>query len=309
MEQHKWAKSSEAQYSKYVKFCEEHGLNPIPPSLLSIAGYLTDFSRRNKGSTKSLSNVKSQLKTRLAMRGIGWLSQGEEAQLRALIAEMRLADSTVVNRKLPLTLDLIERIIVELDLGFDPQLLLATILATGHDGLFRLGELCSGIRASEVTWWVHRKGFTVSLFRTKTHRSSGAIGVDVGDHASPFSAVKLLRLWWDHRGLDKRPDAFVFPSIKRRNVCEEAGSVTADWVRKIIKESVASLGLDPARFSGHSLRAGGATDLFVARVPYFLIKKMGRWKSDAAMLYYRSEDDVNAAVQAAFSSLSVLGNK
>ena len=40
--------------------------------------------------------------------------------------------------------------------------------------------------------------------------------------------------------------------------------------------------------------------MFVVRVPYFLIKKMGRWRSDAAMLYYRSEEDVCLAVAAAF---------
>jgi hypothetical protein len=43
--------------------------------------------------------------------------------------------------------------------------------------------------------------------------------------------------------------------------------------------------------SGHFLRSGGATGLFVERAPYPMIKKMGRWKSDAAMLYYRSTED------------------
>ena len=68
----------------------------------------------------------------------------------------------------------------------------------------------------------------------------------------------------------------------------------------MIKRRAVKAGLTPDSFSGHSLRAGGATDLFVARVPYFLIKKMGRWRSDAAMLYYRSEEDVCLAVAAAF---------
>ena len=57
----------------------------------------------------------------------------------------------------------------------------------------------------------------------------------------------------------------------------------------------------PEQYSGHSLRAGGATDLFVARTPYYLIKKAGRWKSDAAMLYYRCDEDVCKAVAAAFT--------
>ena len=49
-----------------------------------------------------------------------------------------------------------------------------------------------------------------------------------------------------------------------------------------------------------TLCAGSATDLFVARVPYFIIKRMGRWSSDAAMIYYRHEEDVVETVAAAF---------
>ncbi len=75
------------------------------------------------------------------------------------------------------------------------------------------------------------------------------------------------------------------------------------YFRKLIKLAVASIGLDPSKFSGHSLRSGGATDLFEARVPYHIIKKMGRWKSDAAMRYYRSEEDVLKAVRKAFNRM------
>jgi hypothetical protein len=68
--------------------------------------------------------------------------------------------------------------------------------------------------------------------------------------------------------------------------------MTDDFVLSIIKSSVSALGLDPNRFSGHSLRAGGATDLFTSRISYWVIKKMGRWTSDDALKYYRSEEDV-----------------
>jgi hypothetical protein len=63
---------------------------------------------------------------------------------------------------------------------------------------------------------------------------------------------------------------------------------------------VASIGLDPSKFSGHSLRGGGATDLFARCIPYYVIKKMGRWTSDAALLYFRSEADVARIAAQAF---------
>jgi integrase len=80
--------------------------------------------------------------------------------------------------------------------------------------------------------------------------------------------------------------------------------MSGNYFRKAIKQPVVSVGLDPRQFSGHSLRSGGATDLFEARVAYHIIKKMGRWKLEAAIRYYRCEDDVIRAVKKAFSRMS-----
>ena len=71
-----------------------------------------------------------------------------------------------------------------------------------------------------------------------------------------------------------------------------------------IKRSVASLGLNPSLYSCHSLRAGGATDLFTARVPYPIIKTMGRWKSDVAIIYFRDQDDMSRAVFKGFQRVA-----
>ena len=67
-----------------------------------------------------------------------------------------------------------------------------------------------------------------------------------------------------------------------------------------VKRAVEMLGLAKEDYSGHSLRAGGATDIFVARTPYYVIKKIGRWLTDSAMIYYRHEEDVAVAIHRAF---------
>lgn len=70
-----------------------------------------------------------------------------------------------------------------------------------------------------------------------------------------------------------------------------------------LKKLVSLLDLDPSQFSGHSLRAGGATDLFLARVPYGIIKKMGRWKSNCFLIYFRDDEHVAIHVAAGFARL------
>ena len=294
-----------AQMRRYEEHCTKLRLPAYPPSYDSVGSYLVGFVQRNQGSTKSLANVKSHLKTMATRKGLGWLSPTEAARLTALEAELRLEDHGGTERKLPLTMRLLVRIIGQLDLTVESELLAATLMAMGHDGLLRGGELCSGLRKEDFVWWADGSGVSLLLQRTKTHRSGGAVKVDIPDHELPFSAVKLLRRWWERRRLGEMPDrTIVFPDVVGRSQTFGEGTISLDWVRNRIKAAVAKLGLDPKRYSGHSMRAGGATDLFVARVPYHIIKKMGRWSTDAAMIYYRADEDVRRSVRRAFSRVA-----
>ena len=47
------------------------------------------------------------------------------------------------------------------------------------------------------------------------------------------------------------------------------------------------IGRNPERFSSHSFRKGGAVSLQESRVEDSLVRRMGRWKSDAFHLYVR----------------------
>ena len=76
-----------------------------------------------------------------------------------------------------------------------------------------------------------------------------------------------------------------FPKRLSATHFDWAASLSYDSLVSRIKLVAQRLGLPVDDYSGHSLRAGGAADLFIARVPYFIIKKMGRWSSNAAMVY------------------------
>ena len=115
-----------------------------------------------------------------------------------------------------------------------------------------------------------------------------------------------MRKWFHNMNLWELTDRMLFPSRRGKSTILWDKTISQSWFRKIIKTLADKAGYDGSKYSGHSLRAGGATDLFVSRVPYFLIKKMGRWKSDAAMLYYRCEEDLVEAVGGAFDGLAKL---
>ena len=92
------------------------------------------------------------------------------------------------------------------------------------------------------------------------------------------SAVASLRRYFDAFdlwGADEH--AFVFDMSNK-----------ASFVSRI-KALVNKAGID-GDYAGHSFRSGGASDLYAANVPIASIMKLGRWQSNAALLYLRCEE-------------------
>lgn len=59
------------------------------------------------------------------------------------------------------------------------------------------------------------------------------------------------------------------------------GGITSDDVSKVVKQAARHAGLDPERFSTHSVRIGGATALLNSGADRLVIKLLGRWLSNA----------------------------
>jgi integrase len=76
--------------------------------------------------------------------------------------------------------------------------------------------------------------------------------------------------------------AAVFLSRAQRPCC-----VTAARVAQVIQAAARRRGEDPRQFRTHSLRAGGATNMYRAGVDALTIQFHGRWASDAFKLYTR----------------------
>lgn len=64
-------------------------------------------------------------------------------------------------------------------------------------------------------------------------------------------------------------------------------------VVQAIKAAAAAVGEDPKNFGSHSLRSGGATALFNAGVDSLVVKKFGRWRSDAVERYTAIKSDIS----------------
>uniref|UniRef100_A0A1X7SJB1 Tyr recombinase domain-containing protein n=1 Tax=Amphimedon queenslandica TaxID=400682 RepID=A0A1X7SJB1_AMPQE len=58
-----------------------------------------------------------------------------------------------------------------------------------------------------------------------------------------------------------------------------------------VRKALAEVGKNPDCFAGHSFRIGAATTAAAAGVPAHIIKHLGRWSSDAYLLYVRADSD------------------
>ena len=266
-----------------------------------MGDFLVAFQLRNSGNTASLPGLLSNLRTQYRMRGLQFLSDAGEAAVAALLADLKLADTTPSRARWALRFRLMVQFISRWDLSDTTQLQEAAALTFAQNALLRTKEATSRLRAVDFVW--KKYSVVVHLPATKTVRSGKGVYVEVHESGHPLSGVQLLRRLWAVRDLDSHPQEFVFCRVDHRTTGARlvpSAPASAQSYRTLIKRSVASIGLDPSKYSGHSLRAGGATDLFAQGTPYYVVKKMGRWESDAALLYFRSESSVARIAARAF---------
>ena len=296
----KSVKQAVAHFAKFETYCQEQG---FLMGFEAVASYLTRFMQQNKGHTASLSNVLSNLRTQSDLKNKPWLSTKEEQRLKKLLDQYRLEDVTPVNRMSPLRTETAMSAINSWNLDKVWELQRATLLLLAIQVLLRTAEVMGGLTAKDFIWKkapgsALAQSVVIRLGPTKTCRHGAGVHVEL---ARGTQAFEFLHRLFVARNLFKKQDEYVFCMV-RDNVLYPLKKASEESFRQLIKSTVASIGLDPNLYSGHSCRAGGATDLFAAGVPYYVVKKYGRWSSDTALIYYRCEFSIASQAAAAFQA-------
>jgi integrase len=126
------------------------------------------------------------------------------------------------------------------------------LLLLGFAGAFRRSELVA-LNVEDLEF--QRNGVVVTLRRSKTDQEgeSRRVGVPYGS-TELTCPVRALQSWLELADITK---GAVFRAVDRHG---NLGNRLGDHaVARLVKEHAALVGLDPARYAGHSLRAGLAT--------------------------------------------------
>jgi integrase len=103
-------------------------------------------------------------------------------------------------------------------------------------------------------------------------------------------------MWYKAHMAHRIPESpHLFHKVDR----QQGGPLKAATPNHTIKKWLRSIGVDPKRYGSHSLRRGGATAAARAKIRTHVLKRHGRWESDAVYLYVVDDMTERLSVSAA----------
>ncbi len=115
----------------------------------------------------------------------------------------------------------------------------------------------------DVSW--RDEGIVVLIRRSKTDQTGQGYEKSVWYNSDEPTTcpVEALKVWLESARITSGP---IFRGVTRHGTVR-AGRLSDDVVADIVKKYARAAGLDPERFSGHSLRAGHVTEAYRRGVP------------------------------------------
>jgi integrase len=242
-----------ADWREFCAWCEGQRVCPLPASPDAVAAYIAECASRLKvGSIQRRLNAITE-----AHKAVGVDSPTHHAMVTNTMKGIRRTKGSAPAQKAPALTDDIRAMVDATDSGIIGARDRALILA-GFAGAFRRCELV-GLDVEDCTFG--KDGLTIILRRSKIDQDGAGrkIGIPYGSNPETCP-VRVLQSWMEQAGISRGP---LFRSISRHGQVQP-GRLSGIDVARVVKKLVKRAGLDPAKFAGHSLRAGHATSAAIA---------------------------------------------
>ena len=278
--------SSAKQYLRqgedYVAYCIAHGIPFLPVNFQSLTAYFTDWVHRGHTS-RSFGALATKIKWYITNILFGeWIDStdpiGYKAWLQARKA-LSEADPSLVTKKAPLTLRILEEINLKLPNDIFNSMIF-TIFSMQHATMQRLGELLNGVALVKHLRHITTPKGGVFIFlylfsnRPKMHKMKQA----------PYAIISKCNRPLVYRALTKFLQVFhtnsistdyLFPHVTRSNTILRHRALSSSTAIKALGELLKMIGLDASKFGGHSARRGGFCDSL--HIPLHFSQTQGHW--------------------------------
>lgn len=158
------------------------------------------------------------------------------------------------------------------------------LLLIGFAGAFRRSELseinCTNIERTS-------QGLIITVPRSKSDQEGHGRRIGIPFARGPICPVSALDAWLSAAKIN---DGALFRAVTKGERVQER--LSGEAVSIIVKLRADQAGLDPRRYSGHSLRAGLATSAAAAGVAAWKIRQQTGHASDAMLARYIREGEL-----------------
>lgn len=265
------------QWAAFTTWANREGIAPMPAPPELVAAYCADlFASGAAHATidQALAAISA------AHREAGHHQAPTRHELvRATRAGQRRQRATAQRQVAPLTIGELRRVIVRIDPSTSAGLRDRALLLIGWAAALRRSEVVA-LDATDIT--PIEGGLALRLRSSKTDQEGrgDVVALPYGSDADTCP-VRTLHAWLDHAGIVAGP---IFRPIDRHGRIGWA-RLEGRAVARLIQRRVAATGLDPDRYSGHSLRAGFVTTAAAAGVSTRAIAHQTRHSPTSPVLH------------------------
>ena len=231
-----------ADIKSFEIFCAKLNFKPLPADPKTVSLFITNLSKNNKLST---------IKRKLAAIKVTHNLAGAYIDLKHPIINENLNSikkqlGTFQKSKKPIMLNDLKSIVVEIEKEKELKIKLRNkaLILIGFSGAFRRSELVS-VELEDIDFV--KEGVKIFIKRSKTDQSGeGMVKAIPYFNNVNFCPVLSLSNWIDFLKKTKNKSTKIF-EMSDKNVA------------LIVKKYALKTGLNPEKYSGHSLRSGFAT--------------------------------------------------
>lgn len=231
----------------FAAWCDARGLDSLPAEPATVARYLVDQAERLRVATlnRRLTAIAQ------AHQAHGLDSPAGALLVRKVLAGIRRVKGVAQRGKTPLLPDDLRLMVAALGDGLSDRRDRALLLL-GFAGALRRSELV-GLDVADVE--PRPQGLVITLRRSKTDQEGAGARKGIPRGRPETCPVRAVAAWAQAAGLVDGP---LFRPVDRHG--NVGAARLADYtVVRVVKRLTAAIGLDPAEYGGHSLRAGLAT--------------------------------------------------
>jgi hypothetical protein len=291
--------------SSYLTFVEEHHLpTAFPASIPTLCLWMTALASPPRPVTLGTCKVYlSAVVNRHAEMGLPNPLLDAAATLDRVLAGIKRATSHTSRPKLPITTAMLRSMRPHLDLHQRRDSLVWAMMWTATAGLLRISEFAIKsttdtdrmLRMSQLRLFDHaHRSYTLQQIAACSNRPALRYAI-LHLEASKTDPLRV--------GVDQvisAPAALV-ALCDYATLCHptmltattplfhflDGTAIHRSWLMQKVERLLHIAGHDPRLYSSHSFRKGGAVSLQEAGVEDSIIRRSGRWKSDAFHLYVR----------------------